>query len=160
MTIHLERFENRLRERGLRVTPERRAILEFAFRHFGHFDAEELRAALDHSGIVVSRATVYRTLTHLVETGFLRRHPLGRGRTFYEPSFGRLHHEHLVCVRCGAILEFVQDDIEQLQEQVCREHGFRPLRHTLQIHGVCAACQGHETATPGRRRPAGATNGG
>jgi len=110
----------------------------------GHFYAQELVASLKRHGFRVSRATVYRTLTHLVETGMLRRHELGDRKTFYEPAFGREHHEHMVCLSCGAILEFVQEDIERLQDEVCREHGFRPLSHTLQIQGICESCRGRD----------------
>ena len=136
-----EYYEKRLKERGLRATRERRVILAHAFDHFGHFYAHDLLASLERHGFRVSRATVYRTLAHLVDTGLLRRHELGDRKTFYEPVFGREHHEHMVCVRCGAILEFIQDEIERLQDQVCREHGFRPLSHTLQIHGICKRCR-------------------
>jgi len=137
----LQRFERGLRERGLRVTVERRAILEHAVRNLGHFEAEELLASLRRSGSRVSRATVYRTLGRLVEAGLVRRHPLDDGRAFYEPAFDRAHHEHLVCVRCGEILEFVQDEIERLQDEVCRQHRFRPVSHTLQIYGTCERCR-------------------
>jgi Fur family ferric uptake transcriptional regulator len=134
-------YERRLKERGLRATRERRLILSHACEHFGHFNAQELLESLVRHGFRVSRATVYRTLAHLVETGLLRRHELGDRKTFYEPVPGREHHEHMVCVSCGEILEFVQDEIERLQDQVCREHGFRPLSHTLQIHGICERCR-------------------
>jgi len=136
-----ESYEERLKERGLRVTRERRMILSHACEHFGHFYANDLLESLDHHGFRVSRATVYRTLAHLVEKGLLRRHELGDRKTFYEPVLGRKHHEHMVCVRCGKILEFIQDEIERLQDQVCHEHGFRPLSHTLQIQGICKACR-------------------
>jgi len=145
MASHLRDFERRLRERGLRITAERRRILDHAFRHFWHFDAEELLASLRRDGTPVSRATVFRTLGRLVEAGVLRRHPLSDGRAFYEPALGREHHEHLICVECGKILEFVQDEIERLQDEVCREHRFQPLRHTLQIYGTCEACRAPET---------------
>jgi Fur family ferric uptake transcriptional regulator len=130
----------RLRRRGMRVTAERRAILEHVFRHFGHFEPEDLLRSLRRHGIGVSRATVYRTLGQFVELGLLRRYDLGNRRAVYEPSFGRIHHEHLVCVECGRLYEFVQERIEQLQDEVCREHGFTPLRHTLQIQGICRDC--------------------
>ena len=73
--------------------------------------------------------------------GLLRRHPRSHRGVFYELTFGREHHEHLVCVECGEILEFVQEDIERLQDEVCEQHHFKPLRHTLQIFGVCKACR-------------------
>lgn len=147
---HLHQFEQRLRAQGLRVTSERRAILDYALRHSDHFDAEELLGALRDEGVPVSRATIYRTLTCLVKAGLLRRHPLTDRRAFYEPDFGGTHHEHLVCVRCGKILEFVEDEIERLQEGVCERHAFRPLRHTLQIYGVCESCQRADPANEGR----------
>jgi Fur family ferric uptake transcriptional regulator len=144
MPSHIRDFERRLRERGLRITAERRRILDHAFRQFWHFDAEELLASLRRDGKPVSRATVFRTLGRLVEAGVLRRHPLSDGRVFYEPTLGREHHEHLICAECGKILEFVQEEIERLQDEVCHEHRFRPLRHTLQIYGVCEDCQRRE----------------
>jgi Fur family ferric uptake transcriptional regulator len=138
-------FEQRMRRRGLRVTAERRTILEHAFRHYGHFAADSLLRSLKRHGCGISRATVYRTLAHLVEAGLLRRYDLGGRQAIYEPVFGRTHHEHLLCVRCGRMFEFVQRRIEQLQEEVCREHGFLALSHTLQIHGICEQCRGgHE----------------
>lgn len=136
-----DHFERRLREQGLRATRERRSILAHAFKHFGHFQAADLLASLHRHGHRVSRATVYRTIAHLVEAGLLRRHELGDRGTVYEPVFGREHHEHMVCVRCGRILEFVEHDIEKLQEEVCRRHGFRPLSHTLHIQGICGNCR-------------------
>jgi Fur family ferric uptake transcriptional regulator len=139
-------FERRMRELGLRVTAERRTVLEHAFRYFGHFDADALLRSLQRRGARVSRATVYRTLTHLVDAGLLRRYDLGGRHAVYEPAFGRTHHEHLVCVHCGRMYEFVQQRIEQLQEEVCREHRFVPISHTLQIHGICEPCR------RGRRR--------
>jgi Fur family ferric uptake transcriptional regulator len=155
MPSHIRDFERRLRERGLRITAERRRILDHAFRHFWHFDAEQLLSSLCRDGKPVSRATVFRTLGTLVEAGVLRRHPLTDGRVFYEPALGREHHEHLICVECGKILEFVQEEIEQLQDEVCREHRFQPLSHTLQIYGTCDACRSRDvdrsTAAGGSR---------
>lgn len=123
------------------MTAVRREIIGHAFRHFGHFSAEELLASLHRRGSSVSRATVYRTLTHLLDAGLLRRYELGERGAVYEAVFGRAHHEHLICDACGAILEFVQEDIERLQDEICRSQGFLPLAHTLQIHGICAPCQ-------------------
>lgn len=144
-----DRCERRLRELGLRLTRERRTILAHAFEHFGHFYAHELLESLESHGHSISRATVYRTLGHLVDAGLLRRHDLGDRRTFYEPALGRKHHEHMVCVRCGRILEFIEEQIERLQDEVCRRRGFRPLSHTLQIHGICDACRAGDAAARG-----------
>ena len=137
-------FERQMKRRGFRATAERRAVLEHAFRHFGHFAVDSLLRSLHRHGSQISRATVYRTVRHLVEAGLLRRYDLGEGPAIYEPAFGRTHHEHLVCVYCGKMYEFVQQRIEQLQDEVCRRHHFRALSHTLQIHGICQSCQADE----------------
>jgi len=134
-------FIERLRERGLRATPERLSILDRAFGLRGHFDAEELVGAVRASGSPASRATVYRTLGHLVSTGLLRRHEMPEGAARFEPREGRPPHEHLLCIECGTMLEFVEDGIERLQGEVCRRHGFRPPTHSLQIRGVCRSCR-------------------
>ena len=136
-----EIFADRLRERGLRATPERMDVLAEAFRQIGHFHASDLYEALRRRGHKTSRATVYRTMGHLVETGLLRKYDMGIGQALYEPELGRTHHEHMVCVECGRIFEFVQNQIEKLQDEVCRAQRFRPLTHSLQIHGICADCQ-------------------
>ena len=153
-----------MKRRGFRATAERRAVLEHAFRHFGHFAVDSLMRSLRRHGSRISRATVYRTVTHLVEAGLLRRYDLGKGPAIYEPVFGRTHHEHLVCVYCGKMYEFVQQRIEELQDEVCRRHRFRALSHTLQIHGICRSCQreGRGSAPPGEetsRNPRDARRG-
>ena len=142
MPVARQMFLDRLREHGLRATRSRVAILGEAAQLHGHFDAEELVSALRRSGARVSRATVYRTLSHLVALGLLRRHDMPEGGARYERWAGRTPHEHLLCVRCGAMLEFVEDGIERLQDEVCRRYDFRPLNHSLQIRGVCRDCRG------------------
>jgi len=144
-------LEERLRERGCRVTGTRRQIAEHAFVHFGHFSAEALLGSLARHGRRVSRASVYRTLERLVELGLLRRYDLPGSPALYEPALGRTHHEHLVCESCGTILEFVQEEIERLQDEICRALRFEPHSHTLQIRGLCEGCQGNAAAT--RRAP-------
>ena len=141
MQVGPRMFLERLRERGLRATPERIAILGQATRMRGHFDAEELLLALRRKRSRASRATVYRTLGHLVALGLLRRHEMPEGGARYERWAGRTPHEHLLCIRCGAMLEFVEDGIGRLQDEVCRRHDFLPLTHNLQIRGVCRDCR-------------------
>ena len=147
MAASVKFFQDRLRERGFRMTSERRAILERIVRLHGHFDADGLIATLRATGADVSRATVYRTIGHLVDSGLLRKYDLGDRHTQYEPAIGREHHEHMICVACGDILEFVEERIEELQDEVCRRYRFRPLTHTLHIHGVCERCASDQPAS-------------
>ena len=152
-----ERFLRTVRNNGVRVTRERRRVVETISRHPGHFDAESLHARMTAEGARVSRATVYRTLATLVECGVLRRHDVGERQALFEASIGRRHHEHMICVVCGTILEFVEDRIERLQDDVCRRYGFRPLSHALHIHGVCSSCDDLARKTPPTSTPEPAT---
>lgn len=140
MTPRTEALERVLRSNGLRITAGRRAILRELAGRTRHFDAEGLLADLGGRRAPVSRATVYRTLSQLVDTGLVRKYDLGDRQTVYEPVVGRDHHEHLICISCGRMIEFVQAEIERLQNEVCRRHRFHPVRHTLQIQGICEDC--------------------
>jgi Fur family transcriptional regulator, ferric uptake regulator len=136
-----ERLREYLRTRNLRMTPERRWVLQGVLSREGHFDAEELLAFLHRRQMPVSRATLYRTLEHLTASGLVKMHRFGRGHALYEHIYGRQHHDHMVCDRCGKVIEFVNDQIERLQDQVCRDHDFVANNHVMQIFGVCASCQ-------------------
>jgi Fur family ferric uptake transcriptional regulator len=136
-----ERLREHLRARNLRVTPERLDVLEGVLSRDGHFDAEELLAHLRRSNKSVSRATLYRTLDHLAEAGLIHKHHFAEGHALFEHVHGRSHHDHMVCDRCGKVIEFVHEQIEALQDQICRQHGFREQRHVHQIFGVCRDCQ-------------------
>ena len=110
----------------------------------GHFGADDLVASLARRRIPVSRATVYRTLDHLVSGGFVQKIFLsdhGQRRALYERAHGREHHEHMHCITCGRIIEFSDDLLEERQAQTCRRLGFKPLRHSLRIEGFCRSCQ-------------------
>lgn len=138
------RFEQYLRTRNLRMTPERRSVLEVILSREGHFDAEELLVFLRRRHKQVSRATLYRTLEHLQGAGLVKMHRFGQGHALFEHVYGRSHHDHMVCDRCSQVIEFVNDEIERLQEEVCHQHGFRSTNHVMQIFGICRACQEKE----------------
>jgi Fur family ferric uptake transcriptional regulator len=135
-----KQFERYLDKEGLRATEERRVVLDVIVSRKGHFDAEELQQFLRRRRKPVSRATLYRTLDHLILAGLVKKHSFGRGHSQYEYVYGRKHHDHMVCDRCGRVIEFVNDRIESLQDQVCREHGFRATNHVMEIFGVCSEC--------------------
>ncbi len=139
-----ERLREHLRARNLRLTPERLQVLEGVLSREGHFDAEELLEYLRRSNKSVSRATLYRTLDHLAEAGLVKKHHFSEGHALFEHVYGRAHHDHMVCDRCGKVIEFVNEQIEALQLEVCRQHGFRELRHVHQLFGICRDCQTSE----------------
>jgi Fur family ferric uptake transcriptional regulator len=140
----MERFEEYLRSHKLRMTPERRSVLETILDREGHFDAEELLQFTRRRNKRVSRATLYRTLEHLRQAGLVKMHRFGSGHALFEHVYGRKHHDHMVCDTCGTVIEFMNEDIERLQSEVCGDHGFRPTSHVMQIFGVCKSCQARE----------------
>ncbi len=137
----LERFEEYLQSRGMRITRERRAIVDEIYSRHEHFDADELLARLQQSQseIPVSRPTVYRTLEVLVEAGLLKKMTLA-GRAVYEHDYGYPQHDHMYCERCGKLIEFSHNQIKELCQAAAREHQFRVTGHRLIVSGICAAC--------------------
>lgn len=137
----LKRFETFLRGRALRMTNQRRVILELAWGTHEHFTAEDMYAWARKEDASVSRATVYRTLGLLVDGEFLATLDRGHGQTLYEHILGHRHHDHMVCLQCGKILEFLSEEIERLQEEVAAKQQFTITHHTLRLEGRCARCR-------------------
>jgi Fur family ferric uptake transcriptional regulator len=134
------KFVEFLRGSGQKVTQARCKVLEEVYRHHDHFDADELYLRLKEHKANVSRATVYRTLSLLDKCGLVRRME-GETRSLYEHVLGHPHHDHLICLRCGKILEFHDPRIEELQQEVCAQHIFKMVSHTQAIYGFCRKCQ-------------------
>lgn len=137
-----EKFREFLMTKGMRLTHERRVILDEVFSDHEHFDADELveRLSRDKSGRSVSRATVYRTLTLMVEGGLLRKVARPNDREVYEHDYGYPEHDHLICSQCGDLIEFPAEEISRFVERVASEHGFRVEGHRLEVYGLCAQC--------------------
>jgi Fur family ferric uptake transcriptional regulator len=134
-------FERFLRTRALKLTPQRRRIFGRAFATHEHFSAETLYGWMRaESGSHVSRATVYRTLSLLVEGGFLETLDAGGGELLYEHVLGHRHHDHLVCIDCGKIEEFSDERIEAYQREAALRKGFTLHYHNLRLFGTCASC--------------------
>jgi Fur family ferric uptake transcriptional regulator len=124
---------------GLKHTRQRDAILETFLASSGHLSSEQLYERVRAVHPEVGAATVYRTLKILVEAGIAIATTFSDGVTVYERV--DFHHDHLVCLGCGAIVEFKCEEIEKRQEQIAREHGYRLSRHRHQLYGYCPACQ-------------------
>ena len=137
----LESFKSVLRKEGLKVTPQRIVILEEIVKDKGHRESEEIYMAIKNRNSTVSRATIYRTLDLLVQNDFVRKLNLGDGRARYEKKFDSEHHDHMVCNRCGQIIEFVDFEIEKLQDLVAKKYKFILVSHIHQLFGICKECQ-------------------
>ncbi len=136
-----DRFEEYLQSRGMRSTRQRRLIVEQVFRQHNHFDAEDLIDELTRTvgRRQVSRPTVYRTLTELVEAGLLRRLEI-KGRGVFEHDYGYPQHDHLHCQQCNKLIEFQMSELQALREAVARENDFLVQGHRLIITGLCSEC--------------------
>ena len=124
-----------------RLTPERFAILDAVLQSQGHFDAEDLYYRMISGGIKVSKATVYNTLELLQECGLVSKYRFAESSSRYEKAFGRPSHHHLICLECGDIIEFVNDRLQRIQDDVCADKHFKPQSSSLQIFGTCAKCR-------------------
>ena len=137
----LSNIKDILRKKGLKITPQRIAVLEEIMKDKGHRESEDVYMAIKTRKTHVSRATVYRTLDILVQHGFARKLNLGDGRARYERKIDSPHHDHMICNHCGKIIEFVNHEIEKIQEEITKQHQFKLQQHIHQLFGICKECQ-------------------
>ncbi len=133
----LERY---LRERGLKVTKAREAVLTAFLGLESHVSADSILEAARLIEPGIGQATVFRTIKLLADAGLAREACMDEGVRQYEHAFNHAHHDHLTCVACGKIVEFVDPDIEKAQEAVYRAYGFKSSGHRLQLYGICPEC--------------------
>lgn len=141
LDLDLEPFKSYLRSEGLRLTAEREVILKQVTNTDAHFDAEDLLVSLRQQDLNVSRATVYRTLPLMVKGGFLREvRAMDRNLRYEHINFDQ-HHDHMICLSCGRIVEFNDPIVERLQNHMCQQQKFTPRTHRLEIIGRCKECR-------------------
>ena len=143
-------MQRHFREHGCRWTTQRSLIVRTALATHAHFTADELLSLCKRRDPQVSRATVYRTLAALEAARFVEGLDTGDGGRRFEHVLGHEHHDHMVCTRCGAILEFRDDELEARQDVAARRHGFVIESHSLRLYGRCRGCRGRAA----RRRQA------
>lgn len=134
--------DSNLKKAGLKVTLPRLKILQIlenAKDH--HMSAEDIYRILLESGEDIGLATVYRVLTQFEEAGLVVRHHFESGQSVFEMDSGE-HHDHLVCVKCNCVEEFVDELIETRQREIAKKTGFLITDHSLNIYGICSGCQG------------------
>lgn len=141
MKSELEVFREFLAQKGMRATPEREAILVEVFADHDHFDVEGLIMRLRQKGLRISRASVYRTIALLVESGLVQEVYVEDGHMHYEHIYGHEHHCHLRCLGCRKIIEFRDGAVEEAERRIGQAHGFAATGHKLEIYGYCAQCQ-------------------
>jgi len=136
-----EKLKKILKAKGVKLTKEREEIINEIEKIEGHFDPEELYIRMKNHGSKVSRASVYRTLPLLLESGFIEVVERFDRHTHYEKVDNKKHHDHMICIKCGKIIEFSSPTLELLQEEICEKEQFKMIRHTLEIFGYCSNCK-------------------
>jgi Fur family ferric uptake transcriptional regulator len=142
----LERFRRYLRDHRQPITRQRDLVAQIVFLSDDHLSVDGIRRRLKERGERVGTATVYRTLDVLLESGLVRAHDFGEGFKRYEPMPTQAHHEHLICDRCGRVVEFQNERLERMLPIIADEHAFQHQRHRVEVYGVCRDCRGRELA--------------
>jgi len=131
----LDRIENLCTEKGMRMTDQRRVVARVLSTSHDHPDVEELYRRAHAMDPHISIATVYRTVRLFEEAGIISRHDFRDGRSRYEEA-PETHHDHLIDMKTGKVIEFVDGEIEALQEAIARKLGYRLVDHRLELYGV------------------------
>lgn len=136
----LRLFRRKLKESGLKLTQGREEIFREALKTKGHFDADELYERFKRKGSQIARDTVYRTIPILLESGVIQKSIGSKQREYFENVKVLGHHDHLICVRCGRIIEFKSKEVEKWQEKICRKFEFKLVFHDHRLFGKCRKC--------------------
>lgn len=144
MKMAREVFLDYLRAKGLNMTPQRAAIVETFLKTEGHFSSEQFYARVRQVDGAIGQATVYRTLKLLVDSGLAEVFSAGEGALLYEHGYGHAHHDHLICLRCGAKVEIMDPEIERRQKQLARAQDFELTSHSMILYGRCPKCADKE----------------
>ncbi|HQZ98173.1 MAG TPA: Fur family transcriptional regulator [Pyrinomonadaceae bacterium] len=139
---------------GLRRTSQRDLILEIFLSTEDHLTSENLHKLVHKKDPSVGLTTVYRTLKLLTEAGLAREVGFGDGKTYYEHHYNHEHHDHMICTECGKVIEFFSPEIEEMQDQMASNFGFKPTHHSLRMWGICSECQ--QVKADSRTTPSGA----
>jgi len=146
-------FRAYLFDHGLKYTRERQAILRGVMANEQHFEAEQLLMDLRAAGCRVAKATIYRTLPLLADCGIIKQERFGEKEARYEHTYGHKPHDHMVCQKCGRIIEFDSSEVARLAGILAEMQGFQALSHRFQIVGLCPQCT--EKNPPGALVPPG-----
>jgi len=141
VATYKEKFKSFLKERDLKYTPEREEIIEVIIKLQNHFDADDIYNQLKRHKSDVSLATVYRTIPLLIESSLIIETLHCREKILYEKIHNKRHHDHMVCINCGKIIEFYNENVERLQNEICQKYQFTPTEHRLGIKGYCKECK-------------------
>jgi len=145
-------FHQLLKERGLKFTRQRDEIVRVFIESGSHLSVEELYQRVRQRNPRIGYATVYRTLKLMTESGWASSRQFGDRMARFEHRAAGEHHDHLICLVCGKIVEFESERIEELQSRIARQEGFRIFDHKLELYGYCPVCAAKQAAVGLKRQ--------
>ena len=137
----LDKLKLIVKQKGLKYTKQREIIFETILECNKHLGAEDIYNLIieKHPDEKIGIATVYRALIFLEDAKLITSIALENDSKKYEPNF-KDHHDHIICIKCNKIVEFINDKIEKEQEKIAKEKGFQLLNHTMYLYGICSDC--------------------
>jgi Fur family ferric uptake transcriptional regulator len=138
-------FREHLRKNGLIDSQQREQILDIFLKTEKHPTINDLYHLVRKKHPQIGLATVYRAMKVICGAGLARETDLGGGIRRFEHKYQHQHHDHLVCLKCGRIIEVMSPEIEKLQESLARKHKFKAVRHRMEIFGICTTCERKKT---------------
>ena len=145
------RFKELLSEGRLKATKQREEILHIFLNSPGHKNLTQIYAQVAKANPKIGFTTVYRTLKLLTRLGLATQRKFADGETRYERASEGGHHDHLICLECGKILEFEDRTLETLQDRIARRYHFKPFHHRMELYGLCSDC-GSKKGGKGEKR--------
>jgi len=136
-------FRQYLKEKGLLYSKQREQILKTFMKARSHLAIDDLYNAVRKKKPRIGLATVYRTMRVICDCGLAGEVDFGDGVRRFEHKYRHQHHHHLVCIKCGRVIEVTSNQIESLQKKLARQHNFAPTKDTMKIFGICSRCQGN-----------------
>ena len=138
--METSQFKTRISAEGLKATKQREEILNIFLNSSGHKSLAQIYAQVAKTNPKIGYTTVYRTLKLLTRLGLATQRKFADGETRYEPTSEGSHHDHLICLDCGKIIEFEDQALEALQNRIARRHRFRISHHRMELYGRCEEC--------------------
>ncbi len=133
-------FKTRISGEGLKATRQREEILNIFLNSSGHKNLAQIYSQVAKTNPKIGYTTVYRTMRLLTRLGLATQRKFGDGETRYEPALEGRHHDHLICLDCGKIIEFEDQTLEALQNRIAQHHRFKISHHRMELYGRCEEC--------------------
>ena len=141
--LFLDKFRQKIKDSSLKQSKQREEIIKIFLEQKNHIDAESLYGIIKKRHPQIGYTTVYRTLKLLCDLDMAISHSFNKNMAFFEPILDTdMHHDHLICTKCGKIEEFHNKEIESLQDKIAESYGFKITSHVLNMYGLCKECRG------------------